>query len=617
MKTTSANTKKRSSSVKTSSVKIPLIKLLDASNCTSLVSVSDLKTIATKMMGNAKYISFTNNLNLDGHSLKHLMESLNLTMMSAAFQNVSVRRLRVAVHSYNYTSVDACLPGTRVPRQFKYQTTTESSITIELPNHSNLLGFLYSVVLSPAAGMKKGGGANIKCQCELGEEGTKVTRFNTYGTELNSDHVYVWYDPFHCDNILKFYEPKLCFEFCVTNGMEEVHGSICIKECGVRPVCVDELQSVLQQLDLDLDSEKRNELNKAVELESGRRITLKPIEKRSTSIIQGRPSESEAKFHLPVTSTAEDNASDNIPVENNYDSQDNFDETKNSEEKPNIAGGQITVPDTNDLISELEQKKENAPIMNLTEPESDQEDGSDEDPFSELESILVGSPESSPKATCSTNNDAVREALHNLECVLENSLESIISDVELQRQLHMSLDYIKQASHENVSPNVVKLVQKMTSTIENLFKDFVRTKKVVEDHIDALKQKETLMQRVRDVKKQKESKQKEKSQLENEAKRLKEEGEKVDEEIRILVEQKKSIELEITKLKESMERCEGEKKKVKNEAKNMITESKELMLSIKNSKSSYAAALSKQQKLKDKWEGFRIDFADNFGSSTT
>lgn len=263
----------------------PLIKLLDASNCTSLVSVSDLKTIATKMMGNAKYISFTNNLNLDGHSLKHLMESLNLTMMSAAFQNVSVRRLRVAVHSYNYTSVDACLPGTRVPRQFKYQTTTESSITIELPNHSNLLRFLYSVVLSPAAGMKKGGGANIKCQCELGEEGTKVTRFNTYGTELNSDHVYVWYDPFHCDSILKFYEPKLCFEFCVTNGMEEVHGSICIKECGVRPVCVDELQSVLQQL--DLDSEKRNELNKTVELESGRRITLKPIEKRSTSIIQG------------------------------------------------------------------------------------------------------------------------------------------------------------------------------------------------------------------------------------------------------------------------------------------------------------------------------------------
>ncbi|MCH86134.1 TIR-NBS-LRR resistance protein [Trifolium medium] len=59
-----------------------------------------------------------------------------------------------------------------------------------------------------------------------------------------------------------------------------------------------------------------------------------------------------------------------------------------------------------------------------------------------------------------------------------------------------------------------------------------------------------------------------------------------------------------------MERCEGEKKKVENEAKNMITEIKELMSSIKNSKSSYAASLSKQQKLKDKWEGFRIAFAE-------
>jgi peptidoglycan hydrolase CwlO-like protein len=90
----------------------------------------------------------------------------------------------------------------------------------------------------------------------------------------------------------------------------------------------------------------------------------------------------------------------------------------------------------------------------------------------------------------------------------------------------------------------------------------------------------------------------------------------VDEKIRILVEQKKSIELEKTKLKESMERCEGEKKNVEDEAKNMITESKELMSNIKNSKSSYAAALSKQQKLKDKWESFRIDFADNNGSSS-
>ncbi|WJX86443.1 hypothetical protein P8452_68752 [Trifolium repens] len=71
--------------------------------------------------------------------------------------------------------------------------------------------------------------------------------------------------------------------------------------------------------------------------------------------------------------------------------------------------------------------------------------------------------------------------------------------------------------------------------------------------------KNSYMQRVRNAKNQKESKHKEKSQFENEAKRLEEECEK-------------------TKLKESMERCEGEKKKVEDGAKNMITESKELIV---------------------------------------
>jgi hypothetical protein len=50
----------------------------------------------------------------------------------------------------------------------------------------------------------------------------------------------------------------------------------------------------------------------------------------------------------------------------------------------------------------------------------------------------------------------------------------------------------------------------MTSYIENLFEVFVMTRKVVEDHIDALRQREKLMQRMRDAKKQKESKHKEK-----------------------------------------------------------------------------------------------------------
>ncbi|GAU42117.1 hypothetical protein TSUD_350910 [Trifolium subterraneum] len=60
----------------------------------------------------------------------------------------------------------------------------------------------------------------------------------------------------------------------------------------------------------------------------------------------------------------------------------------------------------------------------------------------------------------------------------------------------------------------------MTSSIENLFKDFVMTKNTAEDHINTLQQKEKLMQRVRDAKKQKESMKKKKSQFKDEAKRF-------------------------------------------------------------------------------------------------
>jgi len=69
----------------------PLIMLLNAVNCTLLFSVSNLKELAAKMMGKTKHISFSNSLNLGRHSLGLIMESLNLTMMSAVFHNVQLQ----------------------------------------------------------------------------------------------------------------------------------------------------------------------------------------------------------------------------------------------------------------------------------------------------------------------------------------------------------------------------------------------------------------------------------------------------------------------------------------------------------------------------------------------
>lgn len=155
------------------------------------------------------------------------------------------------------------------------------------------------------------------------------------------------------------------------------------------------------------------------------------------------PTESDAgDLHLPVVFVVEENASEGKSSENNYNWQGISEEAKHSEKNPDIQGGEIIVPNTDDLIiKEPHQWKENEP-MDLTRPEAE-EDGSDEDPFAELKSILLGSPESLPKAACLTSDVAIAEALDNLEYLLKNSLGSIHGDVQLQGQLHKSLECIK------------------------------------------------------------------------------------------------------------------------------------------------------------------------------
>ncbi|KAL9304349.1 hypothetical protein ACSQ67_021612 [Phaseolus vulgaris] len=227
-----------------------------------LTSLKVLKI--SEMLGMTKRITFKNSGKLDGHSLRIIMNSLHLTMMSAAYHNVLVRSYGT-YKICNYTSVELCLPGGTVPEHIHYRST-KSSITIALPSRSELLGFIYSVVLSPIGGMKTDG-AKIFCKCHLPEEGIKATWLYGDIRGLKSDHLYVWYDPLHCDNILRYYElSKVCFEFCVANDKGEVDGSICIKECGVGIINVLEVHSVLQEL--DFDSDKKKKLVEGVELES-------------------------------------------------------------------------------------------------------------------------------------------------------------------------------------------------------------------------------------------------------------------------------------------------------------------------------------------------------------
>ncbi|XLQ99133.1 hypothetical protein HN51_053851 [Arachis hypogaea] len=176
------------------------------------------------------------------------MKSLHLTMIKAVANNVVVRKHH---EGYNYNSIEVCLPGNRVPREFfAYKKSESSSIIVtELPD-SEWLGFIYCVVLSPSEGIRKEG-AKLRCQCQL-VGGKKVTWLNKAVSELNSDHVYVWYDPLHCDNILRFHPLMVRFEFSVTTDEGEVDGSIHIKECGVLLISFSVVENVLQELELHL-----------------------------------------------------------------------------------------------------------------------------------------------------------------------------------------------------------------------------------------------------------------------------------------------------------------------------------------------------------------------------
>ncbi|XLR43996.1 hypothetical protein S83_028656 [Arachis hypogaea] len=235
----------------------PFIKELHANNCSSLVSVSNLKNLATKMLGKRKCISFQDSFKLDKYSLYSIMESLCLTMMSAAYHNVIVKAFDMNVHSYKYNSVWACLPASSIPRHFTNRTTG-SFITVRLPNPASGLGLILSVVLSPSSRVKKCD-AKIRCQCYTAD-GTHIGNDSGWYYEdipnLNSENVFLWYDPYFSVSILRTCEQQVSFRF-KSSAVEE-DGCVVMKGCGVRLIRCSEFESVLGEMELEY--EKKVEL---------------------------------------------------------------------------------------------------------------------------------------------------------------------------------------------------------------------------------------------------------------------------------------------------------------------------------------------------------------------
>ncbi|KAL2325126.1 hypothetical protein Fmac_024184 [Flemingia macrophylla] len=202
----------------------PFVLELNAMNCRSLRTVFPLTGIFARKATMRRFVSFKNCFALDESSLHYIMEGAHFAIKGAACDNI-------------YKSVRFCFPGSRVPGQFEYRTT-DSSITVDLPSsQSDLVGLSLCVVVAHSWGMKNLG-VKIWCQCYVANSrrlGPVTTWYDEAVTGLDSDNVFIWYDPSHFEGILKIYdtsERRVSFKFFLTNDTGE-HVIMATLECGV------------------------------------------------------------------------------------------------------------------------------------------------------------------------------------------------------------------------------------------------------------------------------------------------------------------------------------------------------------------------------------------------
>jgi len=247
----------------------PLIEELHVSNCTSLVKVSSLKALSKCMKGVKKDISFKNSIKLDAPSLNRITEDVILTMKSAAFHNTITVS---SGYGCSYSRVHVWLPGCTVPNQFKFRTIgSSSSITVELPQVSKHVGFIFSAVVSPSFGMAEHGNKvriNVRCHNSAYGHGDLVCWH--YIKDVSLDHVIMCYD-------LAYYSMNVV-EFSVTSFSGDLIGSYILKECGVYPIHCSEFPRLAATINLDKDLEREialklsrmfgSDLNESTQFES-------------------------------------------------------------------------------------------------------------------------------------------------------------------------------------------------------------------------------------------------------------------------------------------------------------------------------------------------------------
>ncbi|KAI9101468.1 hypothetical protein K1719_023950 [Acacia pycnantha] len=148
-----------------------------------------------------------------------------------------------------------------IPEWFAYKSLTEeSSVFVQLnSSFDGLLGFIFCFVI-PQFSLTERNQCRSSCgyydEYNIYQAGPRGWHYSMI--ELNSNNVFLWYDPLYCELILEDIQSrsgpsktgkdksKVTFEF--------KFGDCLIKECGVHPIYALEYREFLQQKELKLES---------------------------------------------------------------------------------------------------------------------------------------------------------------------------------------------------------------------------------------------------------------------------------------------------------------------------------------------------------------------------
>jgi len=178
----------------------PSLEILDADGCVSLENVAFRSTASEQLKEKKKKVTFWNCLKLNEPSLKAIELNAQINMMNFSHQHISTWH-RDREHDHDRNQGMYVYPGSKIPEWLEYSTSTtrHDYITIDLFSapYFSKLGFIFGFVIPTISSE----GSTLKFKISDGEdEGIKIY-LNRPRHGIDSDHVYLMYDP-RCSHYL-------------------------------------------------------------------------------------------------------------------------------------------------------------------------------------------------------------------------------------------------------------------------------------------------------------------------------------------------------------------------------------------------------------------------------